>query len=132
MTSGARDDATPRQCGTLDAAQWPRAARQVGGGGDVSAAAASLKAASSTAVKSKCSPGERCAGPGARITFVLRSRAIASRLTPTPLCALQCTLPTSLTTEYSGVSYGRCRLLLPLWPEFQNFVQKFFCIFGFK
>ena len=77
MTNGARDDdATPRQCGTLDAAQWPRAARQVGGGGDVSAA--SLKAASSTAVKSKCSPGERCAGPGARITFVLRSRALAS------------------------------------------------------
>ena len=80
MTNGARDDATARQCGTLDAAQWPRAARQVGGGGDVSAAA-SLKAASSTAVKSKCSPGERCAGPGARITFVLRSRALASRLT---------------------------------------------------
>ena len=45
--------------------------------------AASLKAASSTAVKSKCSPGERCAGPGARITFVLRSRALASRLTNT-------------------------------------------------
>ena len=76
VTNGARDAAT-RQCGTLDAAQWPRAARQVGGGGDVSAAA-SLKAASSTAVKSKCSPGERCAGPGARITFVLRSRALAS------------------------------------------------------
>ena len=44
----------------------------------MSAAAASLKAASSTAVKSKCSPGERCAGPGARITFVLRSRALVT------------------------------------------------------
>ena len=64
-------------CRRRAAAQWPRATRQVGGGGDVSAAA-SLKAASSTAVKSKCSPGERCAGPGARITFVLRSRALAS------------------------------------------------------
>ena len=54
--------------------------RDAAGGGRLAAAkvAASLKAASSTAVKSKCSPGERCAGPGARITFVLRSRALAT------------------------------------------------------
>ena len=43
--------------------------------------AASLKAASSTAVKSKCSPGERCAGPGATtLLFCNKAAADCRRL----------------------------------------------------
>ena len=47
--------------------------------------------------------------------------------------SLQCTLPTSLTTEYSGVSYGRCRLLLRTMDGITIFCPEILLAFsGFK